>query len=277
MFWNILRMEGGKTLKRPFFWLSLLIIAVLIAFFYGMFFIFRANVPKSAAAILYWPFGLIYGLDSVVGYTPYTSYGAFLLIVLIGVVTGQEYQWRTLQLWLSHGVPRSALLSAKFLFMLLPACIIVAVCMLVNGGESLVFSSLAHIPSRTLDGGQLVLSYLRTLYATLPYIALTFLLIVMGRSTAFAVGAGIAGLAIVETVLSLIFPIFGAPFARVVQFLPSSLAAALNTHNYALASAAIPHTPLQATTVQAVLGIACYVVLFTGLAFWRFQRQDLAN
>ena len=279
MFWNILHMESEKTFKRRLFWLGLLVLAALIAFFYTIFYAFRGSIPASGTQFLFWPRGLIYALGYASGYASWTSYGTYLLITLVGVVTAQEYSWRTLQLWLSHGVPRSLLLAAKFLLSLLPALLIVFVCLLTVGGLSAVFSFQAHgiVNTRDVDVVQLVLSYLRTTYSMLPYAALTFMLAVMSRSAVMAVGGGLAFVAVAETALSNLLPLLGENFARIAQYLPSGLSSALNSQNYALAKMPIPQSALQPGPIAAVIGIALYTLVFCGIALWVFQRQDLAN
>ena len=191
----------------------------------------------------------------------------------------QEYSWRTLQLWLSHGVPRPLLLGTKLALSLIPALLIVFTCLLETGGLTAFFSLQLHgtVYTDRVDYIQLALSCLRTMYAMLPYAALTFMLAVVSRSAVAAVGCGLAFLAIVETALSNLFPLLGQTFARIAHYLPSALSSALNSQNYALAKTAIPHDALQASPVAAILGIALYTLLFCGLALWAYQHQDLTN
>ena len=279
MFWNILRLENEKSFRRPFFWISLIALAMLVAFGYSMFFAFRGNVPPSGTQFLYWPHGLIFALGYAAGYASWASYGTYFLIIVIGVLMAQEYSWRTLNLWLSHGVPRPLLLATKFVLSLVPALLIVFVCLLTVGGLSALFSVLVHgsVNTHDVDYAQLALSYLRTTYAMLPYAALTFLLAVVSRSTVVAVGGGLVFVAVVETTLINTLPLLGQNFARVVQYLPSGLATALNSQNLAIAKVAVTHNALQPGPVVAIIGTAVYTLLFCGIALWVFQRQDLTN
>jgi ABC-type transport system involved in multi-copper enzyme maturation permease subunit len=279
MWWQMLRMEREKALRRPLLWIGLAAVAALIAFFYATFFAFRANVPPSGTQFLYWPAGLVYALGTVVGYASWASYGTYLLIVVIGVGMTQEYSWRTLQLWLSHGVRRPALLGAKFVVTLLPALLIVCVCLVTIGGLSALFSWQAQgaVHAEQVNGGELALSFLRTSYAMLPYAALPFLLAVASRSAAMAVGGGLAFVAVIETALTNTLAALGGIFARGVQYLPSGLAGALNSQNAALANLPATPNPLQPSPLAAAIGIAAYTLAFAGLALWIFQRQDLTD
>ncbi len=244
-----------------------------------MFFAFRGNSPLYVTQFLYWPHGLIYALGYATGYASWTSYGTFLLIVLVGVLLAQEYSWRTLNLWLSHGVPRPLLLLAKFVLSLVPALLIVFVCLLTVGGLSAFFSFLVQgtVNLHSVDYAQLILSYLRTTYSMLPYAALTFLLAAVSRSAVVAVGGGLAFVLVLETTLINVLPLLGQNFARTVQYLPSGLASALNSQNLAIAKETVTQSPLQPGPFVATIGIAVYTLIFCGAAMWVFQHQDLAN
>jgi ABC-type transport system involved in multi-copper enzyme maturation permease subunit len=278
-FSRMFRIELQKTLGRRFPWIGLLVLAVLISCFYLLFFLFRGNIPASGTRFLYWPDSLIYGLESASGYTSWTSYGTYLLIVLVGVSTAQEYGWRTLQLWLGHGVPRRAVLAAKLLLSLGLAVGIVLFCLLVVGALSAVFSLIVHggVAFANVNPGELLAGVARTVFSMLPYAALTFLLAVTTRSTLVAVGGSIAFAAVLETALLQILPHLGSVLDRIVQFLPAGLASALNAPNAAIAGATAVTTAAQPTPLQAAVGIAIYAVVFSGLAFLVFERQDLTQ
>jgi hypothetical protein len=149
----------------------------------------------------------------------------------------------------------------------------------VIGGLSAIFSLTVHgtVNVGGVHTGELLLSALRTTVAMLPYAALTFLLAVASRSTVVAVGGGLAFVAVVETALGNILPLLGTGFARVVQYLPAGLAAALNSQNFALAGLPAPHTAFQPSPLVALIGIAAYTLVLGGAALWIFRRQDLTN
>ena len=276
MFRNILRLEGQRTFQRPLFWGSLLILAVFTAFFSTMFYIFRGGLPLT---FLTWPGSLVYALNNAIGFASWSSYGTYFLIILVGVVTTQDYSWRTIQLWFSHGVPRTSLLYAKLLLTLVAALAIVLVCLLTLGILTAFFSvqTSGSVATQHVNWLQLLLSILRTGYAMLPYAALTFYLAVVSRSAVVAVGGGLAFIAIGETALSNLLPLLGSPFAHAAQYLPNNLAIALNSQNYALANLAAPTNPLQPVPIAAALGIALYTLIFVLLALATVRRQDLTH
>ena len=273
------RIELQKTLGRRFAWIGVAVLVALMSFFYVLFFLFRGNIPASGTRFLYWPDSLIYGLGYASGYASWTSYGTYLLIVLVGVSAAQEYGWRTLQLWLGHGVSRRTVLAAKMLLSVGLAVGVVFLCVLVVAAISAVFSLAVHggVAFASVNSGQLVAGVARTVFSMLPYAALTFLLAVATRSTLVAIGGAIAFVAVFETALLQILPHLGVELDRLVQFLPAGLSSALNAPNAAIAGAAALTTASQPTQLQAAVGIAIYAAVLGGLAFLIFERQDLTQ
>ena len=179
MFWNLLRMESDKVFRRRLLWIGLVIaiLPMVIAFFA----FFHLSQSASLAKYWIWPGGLTSALAFADGFSPGYGYSAYLLAVVVGVVTAQEYSWRTMQLWLSHGIPRPLLLLAKFTLSLVTVLLVVLAFLLVGGVTSMIFAYQLHgsIDSSHFDIVQLFLSYLRTCYGILPYVGLTFLLVVV--------------------------------------------------------------------------------------------------
>jgi hypothetical protein len=81
----------------------------------------------------------------------------------------------------------------------------------------------------------------------------------------------------VGTVFGNLLPLVGGTLARVGQYTPASLSAALNAQDSALAHVTPAHGQFQADPVVAALGIAGYTLLFCGLALLVFRRQDLSS
>jgi hypothetical protein len=276
VFVNVLRLEAVKVFRPLLLWIGLAGLAVVSGCFFSLYFAFRGNIPPSGTRLLYWPDSLVYGLDQATGFFPATSFGAMLLIVVTGVLTAREYSWRTLRLWLGQGVPRPMLMVAKLLVLLAPAAAIVLACLAVIGGLSAVFSFIDHgsVAIGRVDVAQLALAFGRTLLGTLPYMALTFLLAVAGRSAVGAVGGGL-GFVLLETALVVVLPALGRPFARAAAYLPSQLSAALNAPDVALAHGVAVRTAVQPDPAVAAAAIAAYTLVLCGLAVVVVRRQDL--
>jgi ABC-type transport system involved in multi-copper enzyme maturation permease subunit len=279
MFWNLLRLEATKVFRPALLWIGLGGLAGLSGIFFTLFFAFRSNVPLAGRENLYWPVSLVYGLAQATGFSPETSFGVLLTMIVVGVVTAREYSWRTWQLWLGHGVSRPAIVAAKLVAALAPAAVILLTCLVAIGGLSVVFSLVDHgsVDVSRVDPVQLALGFGRTLYAMLPYAALAFLLAVVSRSAVVAVGGGIGFVMVLETTFTNVLPLLGSGFARAVQYLPAGLSNALNAQDAALAHTAPTHGPFQPDPAVAAAGIAAYTLLFCGLALMAFRRQDLSS
>lgn len=278
MFWNLLHMESDKLFRRRMFWTGL-IIALLpgMIFFFVSFYVARQTIVPS---FVIWPGGIASMMAWANGYSGGTGYAVYLLAVVLGLVTAQEYSWRTMQLWLSNGVPRPLLLGAKFVLALVATLITSLAFFLVGTILSLIFAYQLH-GSVNVQGGEVavaLLSTLRTAYGMLPYVALAFLLIAVFRIPAAVGGVPLFMLA-VELPLSFILPALGSGFAHVAQYLPIGLAQAMSRQNYIDA-----HLPVQAvggggqvSPLMATIVIAIYTLALFGIAQWMFRRQDLAN
>lgn len=278
MFWNILRMESDKVFRRRALWIGIAIATLLMVFYFIGFF----TSDRSAVGSRYWvwPGGLTSALAFADGFSPGLGYAAYVLAVVVGMVTAQEYSWRTMQLWLSHGVPRPLLLLAKFVLALAAVLVIVLAFVLVGALASIFLTYQPHgSASSTLDVGALLLSYLRTSYGLLPYAALAFLLAIVSRSAAVAISGVVLFMLALEPLLIGLLLRLGNGYARVAQLLPAGLAQSMNQQNYTAAHLSMPTLVSvgQTNLAVAVICIAVYTLLFCGIALWVFQRQNLTN
>ncbi|MEJ2359786.1 MAG: ABC transporter permease subunit, partial [Deinococcales bacterium] len=178
------------------------------------------------------------------------------LAALVGAALGQEYQWRTLPLWLSRGAARAPLLLARFLAAL-PALVLVALVPLAVGlafslGDLEAALTASHLTLPTVG-----LVVLAMAFATLPYVALGLALAVV-RRTAVAPVAGVLLLAL------LVEPVVGQIVPWIAAYLPSALAANL------LAGGGVGR-------LAAALLIALYTAVLFSLAAVLFRRQDLTG
>jgi ABC-type transport system involved in multi-copper enzyme maturation permease subunit len=266
--------------KRRLFWVGLIILVTLIALSNFLYYAYRANLSPANQQDLTWPAGLIASLDFASGPFSFSSWGLIILMIIVGVVTAQEYSWRTMCLWLSRGVSRPLLLSTNFVIALIPVLLTVLACLLAGGALTALFSLPLHgaVYADRVDYGELALGTLRTAYIILPYVALSFMLAVVTRSTAAAVTGSLVFLLVIETVLNVALPILGKPFAQIAQYLPANLATVIGNQNAAIAKLPIPPgSALAPSQGVAAIGLACYTLLFCGIALWAFQRQNLSN
>jgi ABC-type transport system involved in multi-copper enzyme maturation permease subunit len=235
--------ELTKLFRRPPLWLllgavgaALVLLAVAIAL----------SAPPEAgerpsALELAVPFGILAGQ---------------VLAAIAGAALAQEYQWRTLPLWLARGVARGPLLLARFLAtlpaLLLVALVPVAVGLLLSLGRLEAALLASHL---SLDG--LALAVLAMAFGVLPYVALSLGLAVGTRAVAVPVG-GVLLLAL------LVEPIVGQLAPRIGAYLPSSLSRTL------LAGGGDGR-------LAAGLLIALYTAVLLAVAVAAFRRQDLTG
>jgi ABC-type transport system involved in multi-copper enzyme maturation permease subunit len=290
MFWNIFTIENTKILKRSMLWIELALLAFLTA---GLFvLIFSASLienseglPPEAAeqlkASLIWPGGLMQALGLAAG----NGLGGMLLIILAGAVTAQEYTWRTMHLWLGRGVSRPAMAAAKFAAILIPAVLIVLTPLVAGGIASGIFSLIldGSLHTDQINFFELCLAVLRTAYTLLPYAGLAFLLGIATRSTAAAIGGGLAYALLLEGVLAQILSLIGGTVGKLLAYLPTSLASALLTLNNAAFTTGMTVNGDPAGQIPLIdpapsaIGIALWTIAFVGAALLIFRRQDLSE
>ena len=287
MFVNAFRMELTKVFRRRMTWVLVAILVLLVAGMYlALYAVLQDALSEPVAvpekiealrAMLSWP----QAFSSLLGYTGGTGLGGILLVVLAGAVMAQEYSWRTAHLWLSRGLPRSAFLLGKYAVLVVAALLVVLTAVLVG---TLLTAWFTHqltgsLSLAGLNVAELALSVLRTAYTQLPYIGLTFLVAVLTRSTAAAIGVGLAYTLLVENILVQLLGLAGGMWADIARYAPGSLAAALMQTNHRLVevdlgsgvNAGLP------SPWAAVGGIALYAVAFLGLSLWAFRRQNLTG
>ncbi|MFP4438214.1 MAG: hypothetical protein ACLFVO_13275 [Chloroflexaceae bacterium] len=274
MFQNVLAAEQVKLLRRPLLWITLGILGGLILFL--MIGIFTFGGAGELTAFL-WPYSLV----TLLSIAAQPLFGGVVVVVLAGFVIAQGYTWRTLHLWLSHGVSRPVWLNATFSALLLPLLLLVVTPLLLGGIATAFFTYQLEgaLAWNQVNWGYLLLGVLLTAYALLPYATLTGLLAVAGRSPAAALGGGIAFL-FVENILAEILSFAGDIGARIMQFLPWMLGNGLLQFNQAavdLQVAAAEDALQLLNPGPAMLGIAAYTLLFAGLTLWLFRRQDLTG
>jgi len=290
MFLNTLSIENTKMLKRRMLWIELGILAVLIIFLYSIIYatlqtshdqMMQGEARQEVMDIVTWPGAILNALSFGGG----NSLGGLLVIVLIGAATAQEYTWRTMHLWLSRGIPRPVLLGAKFVALLVPIFLFVVTPLIVGGGLTAFFTMYLekNLPFGQINWWHLTMSVLRTAYTLLPYAALTFMLAIVTRSTAAAIGIGVAYTLLIEGVAGTIFTLLGGILRDIVVYLPGSLAeGVLKLNETAMAGRLVstgdgPSMIKYLDPVPAAIGIALWTLLFLGVAVLAFRKQDMSD
>jgi ABC-type transport system involved in multi-copper enzyme maturation permease subunit len=278
MLWRALLLEKDKVLGRMVFWVNLIIlVAVIILIDVAQYFMGLA-LPHNAGNIMVgmvtWPTGLV----NAAQFASAHALGGILLIVLVGVITSREYTWRTFHLWLSRGVPRITLLAAKCIMILLTTVIMVLTSLLLSGAITGILTLLhGTLNLNQVPFNQVILNFLITIYTLLPYVALTFMLTILSRSSAVAIGVGLVFVFPIESTVYTVLTMTGGTYAQIAQYLPVGLGATLsNATSGSMSSASPIHTPFPSPIV-ACLCLALYTAIFTGIAAWRFLHQNFTD
>ena len=283
MFWNMLIIENQKLFKRAIIWVELAIIAIGMVAINLLFFAItriQGDDPMVAALeeTLIWPMGL----TQSVGFAAGPSLGGILIVVLVGAMMAQEYTWRTLQLWLSRGVPRGLFLTTKFLAVLPATLLLVITPLLVGGAVTAVFSQiiLGEIPFSAVVWGDLFALTLATAYTLLPYAGIAFFLAVATRSTMITVGGGLAYTLLLEGIVVQLLTFAGGGWAEIGKYVPAGLAQGLlqigTTANVEVGGQMAP-TIQYLEPAAAAVGITIYTIMLVALSIFIFRRQDLGG
>ncbi|GCE07946.1 ABC transporter permease subunit [Dictyobacter aurantiacus] len=281
MLWRTLQLEKDKVFGRPILWIELGILTLIIALIdCGQYVLAQLLPPNSGGGevltrSLSWPMGLVQSPQFAASH----SMGGILLTIIVAVITAREYSWRTFHLWLSRGVSRLVLIEAKCIVNVLLVLTMVIASILVSGILTAILTLLLH-GSLAVDGENLktlVINFLITDYALLPYVALAFMLTIISRSSILAIGVGLAFILLVESVLHTTFILAGGTWIYVAQYLPMGLEASLRE---ATKVSAAPASPLQIPYLSPALAsamIALYVAVLVGITIWRFLRQNFTD
>jgi ABC-2 type transport system permease protein len=281
----LIQIEQTKLLKRLIFWVEMGLLCGFFLLYYvgSVAASWQPGVPLSTStrpsliSIVTWPRALI----DILALSSGNNLGGIVLMVLVAAVVAQEYQWNTISLWLSRGTPRPLLLAARCAALLLAVLLLIVVPLMVSGAVTASLTMLINgkLDLSVVNYGQLTLGVARALIMALPYFAFTFMMATLTRSVAGGMGAGFGFTFVTEGVLPPLLQTLGA--GNAAMYLPGMLSRSLLQLNSAIAntswaaSDAGQASALADPTVAAV-GLVLYAVVFLGIAFYRFQRQDLS-
>ncbi|HEY7420274.1 MAG TPA: hypothetical protein VH593_34165 [Ktedonobacteraceae bacterium] len=278
MFWNVLLLETDKIFKRALIWIELTILAIVIIGITLIEYFISQLAPLSVSQPLIASFTWPNGLENAAQFAEAHSLGGILLVVLLSMITAQEYSWRTYHLWLGRGTPRPVLLGAKCLAALIAVLFVVVTTVIVSGLTTGVLTLLikGSLPLQQVNFTHFVSNILIIYYGLLPYLALAFLLSILSRSVAVALSISLTFLLLVEGTVYTALSLMHGLAAQLVQYLPEGLEAAMQPTSQPSTASNVLSVPSPPPLV-AVLCIACYVLVFVGVGFWRFFRQNFTD
>jgi ABC-type transport system involved in multi-copper enzyme maturation permease subunit len=285
MLWNLYSNENTKLFRRALYWVGLAVLLVMGLAIYG--FLYAAvqipalsgNLPPEQIAsfkvMLTWPASFYSALQlswSSIGV------GGLLAFLLVGVVMAQEYPWRTVNLTVGHGTPRTLILAAKLLSIFTALAGWMAILMLSVGAFTAFTTGQmgGSLDLGSVNIGHLGMSMLRQLLALTPYVALAFCLAVATRSAVAAIGIVAGSALIVEPLFVQLNMVTGGGLSGVAAYLPMMLSQSLLKANE-LAATGMLSAGGGMTPETAAAAIAICTGVFILSAFVIFRRQDLSS
>ncbi len=215
------------------------------------------------------PNSLLFALVSSLAF-----FGVILMMILAASVPGTEYGWGTLRTVLVRGVGRWQLLASKTLVIAL-ASVGLSALVLATVGVASVIATL------TLEGeivgagewSELAITFGKLIYVYLPYVALAVLMSVLTSSSGMGIAISV-GYYVIEQIVVGILANF-AWFEGISTFVLGRAASGwMDTGGFSFGAGGVGAVP---DPLPAAMVMLAYTVILGGLAFWIFQRKDVAG
>ena len=202
-----------------------------------------------------------------------------LIMILAGSIVGTEYGIGTLRTVLTRGTGRWPLLSSKLVLLVLVAAAGLVVISLVTAVASVVA---ALIPPSEEGGiadvgkwSDLGVTFVKAIYGLAPYAALASLLAVLTQSSAVSISTSL-GYYVVELIAT---PLLGLneTLKKLTDFILGSNVSDWMESAFITVEANGSGVADQPDALHAFLVILAYTVVLSAVAFWLFQRRDIAG
>ncbi len=269
---NLLRSEIFRLRKRPQAWILALIMVLAVGAFYVSLTIAASVLsdPSSTEESLILPNIFENGMQVA------TLLGFILIVVLASGLVGNEYGWNTIRPLLARARTRSALLSAKWITMLLYSVGLFVLGFLAtvafSAGSSAIVGNFESV-----DGGMIgdwAVAFGRVLVSQLPYAALAFTMALITRSNAVGIAVGI-GFGFLEPAIFGLLGLVTDAFDEVRKFgleYPSNQLVALN------ADTGFGYGDITTDEAwRAVATLAVWVAIMVGATYYFFNKRDVTS
>ena len=208
------------------------------------------------------------------GFIAGRGFGGVLVMILAASLIGSEYGWGALRTVLTKGTGRWPLLASKLLLLagLSVGALVVATAAL--GVSSVIALTTLNTDwiAASADWSGLGIGFGKAVYGMLPYVAFAAFAAVVTSSTGAAIGISL-GYWFAESILVGVLMQFDW-FERIDVFILGQAVSGWmesSAGGLSFGSAALPDAS------QSFLVLAGYVVVLTTVAFWLFQRRDIAG
>ena len=269
MFLPLFAIETRKTLKHPALWLGLGGLLLLLAFIVVVAHAQIATGSQPASGGL--------EQDVLTGLLLFRWIGILVYAVAAAVICAYDFPDRALQMWLGRGVPRPLLLLVRLGIILLSNLLLVSFAILALLGLAALsrFLFFGDVDASNLHLAALLPAILFTFWGSLPYLALTVLLAMIGRSPLFAAGGTIVYASVIESLLGRL----GEQYPKIIQYLPGRLMSVLLNGSVARAKAAPRPMPDASAMSQlhAVLAAGAIFIVLSVISLIIFSRHDFSG
>jgi len=269
MFLRLLTIETRKTFKHPALWIGLIALVVLLALGILTHHLQIVNGYRPATGGL--------EQDLLFGLSYFGWIGVLVYAVTASVISAFDYPDRSIQLWLMRGVPRTMLLLARLLTILLFGFLMVifAVIAIIGLGALFRVFFFDNVDASNLNLAALLPVTMLVFCTSIPYLTMTVLFATISRSPLFAAGGTIVYGTIFETYAIRL----GGKFPELVKYLPISLSRVLEAHYTILDHTATSFTTNAAamSQLQALPIIGSISIILCIISLVIFSRQNLGG
>ncbi len=215
------------------------------------------------------------------GLTVAHTIGVILIMILASSVLGTEYGWGTLRAVLTRGVNRWQFLGAKALSLLLMGAIGLIIVALTVAVSSLIAASLLVDDGGLTDSGEwstAAVMFGKAVYGLMPYAILALFLSVLTSSSSMGIAFSLAYYFVEAILVGILINVFDW-FSNVTDFLLGPSVTSWMTEAGIRTTGQGSMFPIShpSSQLHAFLVIAAYSIVLGAVAFWLFQRKDIAG
>lgn len=286
---RLIKAELFKLRKRSMTTTLLLVFVGIITLLHFLLLaISKVRLPDGAAGghmgdlqnLLGLPLALPFALSMM------ASFGTLLAIILMAGTIGSEYGWRTIRTAVVNSESRSKLLAAKLISVVIMVLIGMVIGLAVGFVMSLITTA---IGGYKFDFGFATRSYLwdqflqfwRTFYVLLPYVLLSFMFAIVGRSVMPGIALGV-GVLFLESIITTFMTLAGGWIADIPAYLPAANIRAITSlaglpSNFMVGMGAGGDAANLPGTTHAAVVLAVYIVIFAATGFYFFRKRDVTG
>ncbi len=210
------------------------------------------------------------------GVALYPLFGSAMMLLLGTIAIGGEYRWGTLGTLLTQRPSRSSTVLAKWLGVAVPALGVVAALFAAFAAASAIMAGVLGKPAHWPSPGTILGGVATAWLVTMAAVSVGMFLATLFRGTGAAIGVGLVWLLALENAVGQLAGLMpGLTWIRRLLIGPNagSLAAALGAQPQN--DGGVPGVITTSPVWLAILVLAAYVAVFTGLSTWLLRRRDI--